>query len=163
MLASLFPNVPMLALTATATTQTKEQIATNLGMHDPVIIETNPDRPNIYYNSKRRADKGEGKLQSILEPLVKELKAKRLEFPLTVIYGNLVTVSDCYLIASRLLGPLQYEPLMACPIAKNRMFTQLRLRYTAYNNNITFYLFSLIRQWHQNESLADAHSIIFIS
>lgn len=67
MLASLFPNVPMLALTATTTTQTKKQFATNLGMHDPMIIETNPDRPNIYYNSQRWTDEGEGKVQTILE------------------------------------------------------------------------------------------------
>lgn len=61
-------------------------------MHDPLIIETNPDRPKIYYNSQRPADKGEGKLQTILELLVQELKTKWLEFPVTVIYGNLATV-----------------------------------------------------------------------
>lgn len=130
MLASIFPNVPILALTATATAQTKKDIAASLGIHEPVIIETNPDRHNIYYESQRRDDRGDGKLQAILEPLVNELKEKRLNFPLTVIYGNLETVSNCYVIASRLLGPFQYEPLnQTSPIATNRMFAQFHAQY----------------------------------
>jgi hypothetical protein len=129
MLASLFPSIPMIALTATATKQTKVVIATSLGMHDPAIIESNPDRANIFYQSFRRPDSGEDKLHGLLDPLIQELKMKRLDFSLTIIYGTLTTISDCYLRASHLMGPLQYEPLGTSPVAKNRMFTQFHAQY----------------------------------
>ena len=129
MLGSLFPGVPILALTATATPQRKKEIASSLGMHNHVIIESNPDRPNIFFETRKRSDKGEGKLQIILEPLINELKEKRLNFHLTVVYGNLATISECYLIARKILGPLQYEPLGSCPNAANRMFSQFHAEY----------------------------------
>ena len=127
-LGSLFPDVPIVALTATATTQRKKEIETSLGMHNPVIVESSPDRPNIFLESKKRS----GNLGTILEALIYELKTKRLEFPLTVIYGNLATVSECYLVANRILGPLQYEPLNSSPIAANRMFTQFHAEYPEF-------------------------------
>ena len=129
MLGSLFPGVPILALTATATPQRKKEIASSLEMHNHVIIESNPDRPNIFFETRKRSDKGEGKLQIILELLINELKEKRLNFPLTVVYGNLATISKCYLIARKILGPLQYEPLGSCPNAANRMFSQFHAEY----------------------------------
>ena len=135
MLASIFPNVPILALTATATEETKKEIAASLGMPDPVVIGSNPERPNIFYASHQRADRGEGKLDAILEPLLNELKDKRLDFPLTVIYGNLATISDCYLLASRLFGPLQYEPVDSSPVARNRMFAQFHAQYPAHERD----------------------------
>ena len=129
MLGSLFPDVPMLALTATATRQKKKEIALSLGMHNHVLIESNPDRPNIFFESKKQSDQGKSRIQSILEPLINELKTKWLDFPLTIIYANLVTISECYHIASKMLGPLQYEPHGACPNASNRMFTQFHAEY----------------------------------
>ena len=52
-LGSLFSDVPIVALTATATAQRKKEIETSLGMHNPVIVESNPDRPNIFLESKK--------------------------------------------------------------------------------------------------------------
>ena len=44
MLSALFPNVPIVALTAIATAEKTRNIITNsLGMVDPVIIAVNPD------------------------------------------------------------------------------------------------------------------------
>ena len=54
---------------------------------------------------------------------------KCLDFPLTLVYGNLTTISDCYVFASRMMGPLQYEPVGSSPIAKNRLFTQFHAQY----------------------------------
>ena len=38
--------------------------------------------------------------------------ALRLDFPpLTVVYGNLETIAECFLYTSNLMGPMQYEPV----------------------------------------------------
>jgi len=58
--------VSLLALTGTATAATKSGIVTALG------------------------------LCRILQPIVAELKSKRLETSLTLIYGNLETISGCF-------------------------------------------------------------------
>lgn len=82
MLGSVFPGVPFLGLTATATVERKKEIAFNLGMHDPVVIEFNPNRPNIFFESRQQLEKGEDKLKAILELLANERLAKgpRLSF-----------------------------------------------------------------------------------
>ena len=129
MLASLFPSLPFLALTATANQQTKKEIVESLGLVEPVFIEINPDRANIFFSSSRRPDRGEDKLHPILTPLIQELQDQRQNSPLTLVYGNLETVSECFLFASKTMGDLQYEPIGSAPLAKNRMFTQFHAQY----------------------------------
>ena len=43
------PNVPVMACSATLTTQEQEQLLTLLGMHEPVQLAGNIDRPNLYW------------------------------------------------------------------------------------------------------------------
>jgi len=76
----------------TATAVTKSGIVTALGLSSPVTVECSPNRRNISYSSLVRPDRGDDKLDRILEPIVAELKSKRLEMPLTLIYGNLETI-----------------------------------------------------------------------
>ncbi|CAB3980396.1 ATP-dependent DNA helicase Q1 [Paramuricea clavata] len=78
MLTSIFPKIPFLAMTATATLQMKKDITTSLGLIDPKHIEISPDRPNIFFSSLPRPDRGDDKLQPILTPLIAELKVKRI-------------------------------------------------------------------------------------
>ena len=129
MLASLFPSLPFLALTATANQQTKKEIVESLGLVEPVFIEINPDRANIFFSSRRRPDRGEDKLHPILTPLIQELQDQRQNSPLTLVYGNLETVSECFMFASKTMGDLQYEPIGSAPLGKNRMFTQFHAQY----------------------------------
>ena len=49
MVCALFPNVPLLALTATANRQDQEQIKEALGLSNCVQVIASPDRPNIFY------------------------------------------------------------------------------------------------------------------
>ena len=72
-----------------------------LGLSKPKIVESNPDRANIYCASHICSDKGDEKLDSILEPIVAELKAYKVNMPLTLIYGSLETISDCILAQRR--------------------------------------------------------------
>ena len=66
MLESLFPGVLILALTATATPERRKEIQSSLEMHNPVVIEKNPNRPNIFLESKKQPGKGnDDRLQAI--------------------------------------------------------------------------------------------------
>ena len=134
-LSNLFPAVPVLALTGTATRATKSGIIDSLGLSDPVIVESNPDRANLYYASYVRPDRGDGKLDSILQPIVVELKAKKNQMPLTLIYGNLETIAECFVFFSNSMGKDQYYPSTALPLAKNRLFSQYHAQYPEHERN----------------------------
>lgn len=125
----MFSSVPTLALTATATLQKKEEIVQFLGLIDSLSVEINPDRPNIFFATCSRPNQGATKLEPILGPLADELIEKRSNFPLTLIYGNLATIAECFGYFSNRMGPFQYEPIGAAPIATNRMFTQFHAQY----------------------------------
>ena len=78
---------------------------------------------------KKRPDRGDDKLQPIVRPVVEELMALRLDFPLTVVYGNLETIAECFLYTSNLMGPMQYEPVGSSKGAVDRLFTQFHAQY----------------------------------
>eukprot|EP00252_Welwitschia_mirabilis_P022910 TRINITY_DN6343_c0_g1_i3.p1 TRINITY_DN6343_c0_g1~~TRINITY_DN6343_c0_g1_i3.p1 ORF type:complete len:610 (+),score=111.20 TRINITY_DN6343_c0_g1_i3:507-2336(+) len=44
-----FPTIPILALTATAARKVQEDVIQSLNLHQPVILRTSFNRPNIYY------------------------------------------------------------------------------------------------------------------
>ena len=93
-----------------------------------MVTECNPNRENISYASHVRADRGENKLRAILDPIVTELKSEKLNMPLTLIYGNLETIS-CFLYFSKEMGKEQYLPTSAEPLAKNLLFSQYHAQY----------------------------------
>ena len=43
------------------------------------LVEANPDRSNIFYESKLRPSSGEDKLNAVLAPLADELMEKKIE------------------------------------------------------------------------------------
>jgi ATP-dependent DNA helicase RecQ len=55
-LAGLFPGVPRMALTATATAPTRREIVERLALRDPQIFVGGFDRPNIRYLVQARSD-----------------------------------------------------------------------------------------------------------
>ena len=121
-LSNLFPAVPVLVLTGNATRATKSGIRDSLGLSDPVIVESNPNRANLYYASHVHPNRGDGKLESILQPIVFELKAKNNQMPLTLIYGNLETGAKCFLYFSNSMGADQYYSSTTLPLAKKQAF-----------------------------------------
>lgn len=116
-------------MTATATFATQKEICWTLGLLDPVVISVIPDRPNIHFASFRIKERGEARLQLILSPLLSQLCVQRLDFPLTLIYGNLQTISECYEYFSNSMKDEQYHPIGAATIAKNRLFSQFHAQY----------------------------------
>jgi len=101
----------------------------SLGMINPMVIHVNPNRKNIYFSSSRRGNHGDDKLANILQPLVTDLCYQRLDFPLTIIYGTLETISSCYEYFSSHLQEEQYEPVGAPKLAQYRLFTQFHAQY----------------------------------
>ena len=102
-LGSIFANVPFLALTATANSETKSMIIESLQLTDVELIEVNPDRENIFYDVKNRPSHGDDKLDPILKPVANMLKELKLQMELTIIYGTLQTCADCFLYFSKAL------------------------------------------------------------
>ena len=62
-LKQAFPNVPRIALTATADERTREEIITRLALHQPKRFVSSFDRPNIRYIVQ---EKGDAKAQLII-------------------------------------------------------------------------------------------------
>ena len=135
-LSNLFLAVPVLVLTGNATRATKSGIIDSLGLSDPVIVESNPNRANLYYASRVHPNRGDGKLESILQPIVAELKANNNQMPLTLIYGNLETGAKCFLYYSNSMGADQYYPSTTLPLAKNRLFSQYHAQYPEHERNL---------------------------
>jgi len=127
-LCSIFPDVPILALTATTTKAKQEKIINSIGVQLPITVEFNPDRANIAFESRMRPAFKEERVM-ILTPFVEELKAKRSSMQLTIFYGNLEDCADSFLHFSSELGDNQYEPPDAPNVAKNRLFTQYHAQY----------------------------------
>ncbi|XP_077983304.1 uncharacterized protein LOC144438148 [Glandiceps talaboti] len=123
-LASLSPNVPHVALTATATKKYEEAIVSTLCLNKPTVIRENPNRPNITYQKFSRPPRGKDSYHSILEPLAVELKEKKLDFPLTFIYLPLEWCGYGYVLFSHILGSDQYQPPGCDEIPKFRLFNQ---------------------------------------
>jgi ATP-dependent DNA helicase RecQ len=55
-LAAVFPAVPRMALTATATERTREEIVLRLALTEPTVFVASFDRPNIRYRVEAKAD-----------------------------------------------------------------------------------------------------------
>ena len=51
---SFFPDVPIVALTATTTKSKKEKIVSSIGLQLPFVAEVNPNRENIFFEAQPR-------------------------------------------------------------------------------------------------------------
>lgn len=131
-MANLFPHIPHLALTATATKKTQHKIIDVLQLREPLMVEISPNRSNICFEARERPARGGDKLVPILNPIIEELKQKKANTELTLIYGNLETCAECFMIFSSALREEQYFPQGAAPIAENRLFAQYHAEYPAH-------------------------------
>ena len=121
MVCALFPNVPLLALTATTNRQDQEQIREALGLSNCVQIIVNPDRHNIFYAKYFRKGHDNESIEGILKLL--ELRSAH---PITIVHLPLRWCGFAYALFKSILGHNQYYPegAGADAVPKNRLFGQ---------------------------------------
>ena len=131
MLCALFPSVPVLALTATASKKDREVIKDTLHMRNPLEVVESLNRPNIFYEKSFRSSPDIESYEEILTPIAENLLAQKTEYPLTIVYLNLRWCGFAYRLFERILGHEQYFPLGADQIPENRLFSQFHSPQTA--------------------------------
>ena len=131
MLCSMFPDVPCLAMTATATKVDMKAIQDSLGLKQCWCIVGNPDRKNIFYKKIFREGRDIDAMKSILVPLAECLLKEKNAYPLTIIYVPLRLCGFAYKLFEFVLGTKQYFPPGSAAIPKNRLFAQFHAPQTA--------------------------------
>ena len=130
-LCAIFPDVPVLAMTATANLQDQEHIKDSLGLKSFKSVVGNPDRKNIYYEKYFRHGQEIDAVEGILYPIAKGLLKDKTDYPLTVIYIPLKWCGYAYKLFESLLGINQYYPDGALEVPENRLlFAQFHASQT---------------------------------
>lgn len=129
-LTCIFPNACHMALSATCTPSNLIHLATSLQYVNYEVVKLNPDRPNIFFEVRKRLPNNRkfDKLDDIISPLASKLKNLLLEFPVTILYmENLEALGYAYKFVAHYLGDAQYA---GTPIPENRIFCQFHSHYT---------------------------------
>ena len=123
-LCATFSNVPVIAMTATATKCDREEIKRSLDIKNCSEVVGNPDRTNIVYEKHFRVGSDVDSLMSILTPMAQDLLQENICYPLTIIYIPLRWCGYAYKIFESVLGINQYYPKGSMPTPENRLFAQ---------------------------------------
>ena len=78
-LLSIFPGVPALVVTATASVPVRDKIIKSLSLQDPTLVTAHPDRQNISYSKRvrRPAQDKRDDLDEILLPIAGGLRQQK--------------------------------------------------------------------------------------
>ena len=81
-------------LTATAPKTIQKLLLEKLEMHNPVFIQINPDRQNIFYEKVKRqsCECTEDDLDTLLAGIVSDLQCLKSNYPLTICYTDLQVI-----------------------------------------------------------------------
>jgi ATP-dependent DNA helicase RecQ len=71
-----------MALTATATAETRKEVVRILGMSKPEYVVRSPDKPNIIYCVEKKT----AGIDEVFNPLVEELRQKRTKMTKTLVF-----------------------------------------------------------------------------
>ena len=129
-LCALFPDVPVLAMTATANKKDREQIIESLSLNKCQSVVGNPDRKNIFYKKLFREGQDLEAIGNILRPIAMALLEKKTAYPLTVVYVPLRWCGFAYKLFESVLGSSQYYPPGCSEIPENRLFAQFHASQT---------------------------------
>jgi ATP-dependent DNA helicase RecQ len=132
-LRGFFPSdVNFMALTATASPNTRKEIIRTLGMRKPVMIIKCPDKSNIIYSVEIK----KGEVEAVFETIVEELMEKRTKLPKTIIFCR--SYNDCsriYLFFKTRLKENISEPIGYPNVAKLRLVEMFTACNTARIKN----------------------------
>jgi superfamily II DNA helicase RecQ len=130
-LCALFPDVPVIAMTATASKTDIGCIQNSLGLKNCHNIIANPDRKNIFYKKFFRTGQDSDAVQSILMPIARGLLEDKINYPLTIVYLPLKLCGFAYKIFEYVLCGDQYFPPGSTAIPSNRLFAQFHAPQTS--------------------------------
>jgi hypothetical protein len=123
-LCAIFPDVPVLAMIATANSQDRKSIMQSLGVKKCKTVIGNPDRRNIYYQKRFQKGQDLHAIEGLLRPIAITLLKNTIQYPLTVIYVPLKCCGFAYKLFESVLGNFQYFPQNSPEIPENRLFAQ---------------------------------------
>jgi len=107
-----------MALTATATSDTRKAICKSLNLSNPVMILKSPEKSNIVYKVIRKTMS----MEETLLPLVEELRSNRLRTKKTIIFCRThEDTSHIYLFFTGELGKEKMEPIGFPDISRFRL------------------------------------------
>ena len=111
-------SVNVMAMTATATKQTRKDICKSLGLVKPVMIIRSPEKPNIVYKVTRKiAD-----IEETFASLVEELSKNRRNTNKTIIFCRAYEDTDhIYLFFKNMLGKEMMDPIGYPDISRFRL------------------------------------------
>ena len=129
-LAALFPNTPIAALTATATMSDRQTICNTLCLRNPKLVIGNLNRPNIFFAKVFREGSDYQAYVNILQPIANSLLEQGTKYPLTLIYLPLPWCGKAYKLFENTLKEKQYDPEEGPFIPENRLFGQFHAPQT---------------------------------
>ena len=115
--------------TATAAPETQADIAKTMLLKNPVKIQMNPNRHNIFYKKvqRPRSELTQDHLDTVLGEISSSLKENPASYPLTILYSNTKVISYSYSFMDKKLGEHQYAGEKT---PENRIFAQYHQEYT---------------------------------
>lgn len=120
----LYPELPVLAITATASQADMKAIQDSLGLKKCMFVVANPDRANIMYTKLFRYGQDVDAIKAILVPVANGLLQLKIQYPLTIVYIPLKLCGFAYKLFEHVLGDKQYFPPGSSKIPANRVFAQ---------------------------------------
>lgn len=124
-LKAFFPNVPFIALTATAPPYMLKRLKQSLSLtSDCKVVSVNPNRANIYLDKKLRLSNHHAyeSYDQILVPMANKLAVQRENYPMTIVYLKLKYCGYAYRLFDGILKDKQYSGNIMDPAA--RLFAQ---------------------------------------
>ena len=128
---AFFPDVPVMALTATAPPHILKRLKESLGLKaNCKVVNANPNRVNIYLDKKVRLSTHHGfaSYDQILLPIAHDLAIQCEKYPMTIIYLKLKYCGYAYNLFERVLGDRQFVGETRDPVG--RLFAQFHAPQT---------------------------------